>query len=48
MKQKWQEPRRDVSKSSIMPTEWLEEIDLLDYDIFFKDPVSKLFALIIS
>ena len=48
LKQRWQEPRRDVSMSSIKLTGWLEKIDLLDYDIYFKDPVRKVFALIIS
>ena len=34
--------------NSIKLTEWLEKIDSLDNDIFFKNPVRKIFALTIS
>ena len=41
LKQRWQEPSRDVRVSSMLLTEWLEKIKLLDNDIFSKDPVRK-------
>jgi len=48
LKQRWQEQKRDVSVISTLQTRLLEEIKVLDNDIFLKDPVRKIFAITIS